>query len=87
VPASALEAYKAHSCWNQFSNIEAIPGVGYGDVNGDGDINVSDVTQIINAIVDNQSLDSPWADVNGDGVVNIADLTALIKALLKKGEQ
>lgn len=65
--------------------------VGYmrGDVNGDGHINITDVTVLINALqtqtADGIDLDEfmyAAADVNGDGIVNITDVTMLINISL-----
>lgn len=53
-----------------------------GDVNGDGHVNVSDVTALINMILGIVSTDKSAADVNGDGVVNVSDVTALINIIL-----
>jgi hypothetical protein len=57
--------------------------VGYrlGDLNGDERVNVSDVTILISAVLNNSELDefqSKAADENGDGEVNITDATRLI---------
>ncbi len=55
-----------------------------GDVNGDGNISIADVTMLIDVIL-SQGLDgNSQADVNQDGAVNIIDVTALIDMLLKK---
>lgn len=55
-----------------------------GDVNGDGNISIADVTMLIDVIL-SQGLDgNAQADVNQDGAVNIIDVTALIDMLLKK---
>ena len=48
----------------------------YGDTNGDGAVNVTD---LLAAIADWGMTDSP-ADVNGDGIVNVSDLLAMIAA-------
>ena len=50
------------------------------DVNGDGEVNISDVSDIIELILSGQV--SPLADVNGDGEVNIADINAVIDMIL-----
>ncbi len=54
-----------------------------GDVNGDGEVNISDVIRLINAVLneDFTGIDMDNADVNGDGVVNISDVVALISNL------
>lgn len=53
-----------------------------GDVNGDGEVNVSDVTALINRILGTASFDDSVCDINGDGVVNVSDVTALINNIL-----
>ena len=53
-----------------------------GDVNGDGRINVSDVTALINDILGTEVLDEEVTDVNGDGQVNVSDVTDLINRIL-----
>ena len=52
-----------------------------GDVNGDGVVNTSDVTALINIILGTAE-SVPAADVNGDGTVNTSDVTALIGLIL-----
>ena len=52
-----------------------------GDVNGDGKVNISDVTALINLLLAGNTPPST-ADCNQDGKVNIADVTALINYLL-----
>ena len=53
-----------------------------GDVNGDGRVNVSDVSALINMILGLTPMDKTRADVNGDGRVNVSDVTALINIIL-----
>ncbi len=53
-----------------------------GDVNGDGKVNVSDVTALINMIMGITTMDATVADVNGDGKVNVSDVSALINIIL-----
>jgi hypothetical protein len=52
-------------CW-------CCPHHGYGDVNGDGVINPSDVPLVWNAV--KQGLSPTYADVNHDGAVNPSDV-------------
>ena len=51
-----------------------------GDVNGDGRVNVSDVSALINHILGIATVSS--ADVNGDGRINVSDVSALINIIL-----
>ena len=56
-----------------------------GDVNGDGEVNIGDVTRIIDVILGDVVDDNDMlarADVNGDGEVNIGDVTRVIDIIL-----
>ena len=54
-----------------------------GDVNDDGEVNIADVTTLIDYLLNNNNvINLAAADVNGDNDVNIADVTALIDMLL-----
>ena len=65
------------SFWYMKSNVNPY------DVNRDGEVNIADVSTLIDAILDNQG-DPAIFDVNHDGEVNIADVTALIDQILAK---
>ena len=54
-----------------------------GDINGDGEINASDVTALINKILSLADYADAMCDLNGDGEVNVGDVTALINLILK----
>ncbi len=66
----------------------AAPEVKLGDVNKDGNVNISDVTALIDALlggnsaVETDNYSPANSDVNEDGGVNISDVTALIDKLL-----
>ena len=55
-----------------------------GDVNGDGTVNVTDVTLLVDNILgmedDNSVIEN--ADVNSDGVVSVSDVTELVNLIL-----
>ena len=55
-----------------------------GDVNGDGSVNISDVTALIDYLLSGNAsgINMSGADTNQDGSINIADVTALIDFLL-----
>ena len=55
-----------------------------GDANGDGNVDVQDVTAIINRILGNNPnpFDDTNADVNGDGNIDVLDVTAVINMIL-----
>ena len=52
-----------------------------GDVNGDGEVNISDVTALIDLLLSGET-GTEMADVNNDGEVNISDVTSIIDMLL-----
>ena len=54
-----------------------------GDINGDSEINVSDVTALINKILGSSTYSDAVCDINGDGEINVSDVTALINLILK----
>lgn len=56
-----------------------------GDVNGDGRVNVSDVSALINMILGITAMDQTRADINGDNRVNVSDVSALINLILGIG--
>ena len=58
-----------------------------GDVNGDGEVSIADVTALIDILLSgNADADTlSRAEVNGDGEVSIGDVTALIDILLSGG--
>lgn len=56
-----------------------------GDVNGDGNITITDVTVLIDYLLSETSpINSANADVNGDARINITDVTSLIDILLSR---
>ena len=63
-----------------FENTSSIKG----DVNMDGEVNVNDVTTLINYILGKNPtpFDSVAADVNEDTAINVNDVTALINLIL-----
>lgn len=54
------------------------------DVNRDNEINISDINELVDAIIANRSTPSALAvsDINRDGEINIADLNKLIDKIL-----
>lgn len=54
-----------------------------GDIDGNGEVNVSDVTALINHILNAATYESTLCDIDGNGEVNVTDVTALINILLR----
>ena len=63
--------------FTQKSDVVVVPG----DVNGDGEVDVRDITALIDVIM-NSITDNPRADVNGDGDIDVRDITALIDIIM-----
>ena len=81
VPNESIEEYRAHDEWGKFTHIVPFNGAGPGDINGDGNIAINDVTNIIDQLLGGEEIPA-YCDVDGDGNVSIKDVTALIDQLL-----
>ena len=68
-----------HWSWAEGEGWELYAGSSFqrGDVNGDGSVNISDVTALIDLLLGGGTISNPAADANQDGNVNISDVTAL----------
>lgn len=53
-----------------------------GDVNGDGVVDVADVSALIDIVLNSDASASAVADINEDGTVDVADVSALISIVL-----
>ena len=85
VPFASYDAYYNNVNWGRFNTIVSKQDVGLvtaGDVNGDGNVSISDVTALIDLLLSGGAIDNPAADVNGDSNVSISDVTALIDQVL-----
>ena len=87
VPTNSKEAYLAAAYWNEFENIiemdmDDVPI--RGDVNGDGDVSITDVMKLVDAILTGipQNVDASIYDTNGDGYVTVSDVTLLVNIIL-----
>lgn len=83
VPEGTAAAYQADNKWGSFFGT-IVEMVHSGDVNGDNDVSIQDITALIDYLLGagSTSFNSYHADVNGDGVITITDVTALIDQLL-----
>ncbi|MGM9868050.1 MAG: dockerin type I domain-containing protein [Sodaliphilus sp.] len=70
VPGNGLAAYKLSKTTLR------------GDVNLDGKVDVSDVTALVNIILNNDASNLEIADLNGDSKIDVSDVTALINIIL-----
>ena len=70
--------------------LPAAPAALVGDINGDGSVDVSDVTALVSVILGSDDSDTSAeraekltvCDINGDGDVNVSDITALVAIIL-----
>ena len=53
-----------------------------GDVNGDGVVDVSDVTALVNKILGMADWPDSRCDIDGSGVIDVSDVTVLINIIL-----
>ena len=77
-----LSAYQTASQWCDFTNIKD-DLTEIGDINLDGNVEVSDVTTLVNMIHNGETANLELADINADGKVNVSDVTALVNIILK----
>lgn len=87
VPKGTKGLYQQTDGWKNFQNIVEMgdePGPGKtGDVNGDGELNSTDLVMMVNMIMGNTEK-TDAADLNGDGVLNSTDLVMLVNMIMGK---
>jgi hypothetical protein len=57
-----------------------------GDINGDGEVNVADVTTLVDYILGKNptNCNESACDINGDNEINVSDVTSLVDIILGK---
>ena len=70
VPGNGLAAYKLSKTTL------------FGDINLDGKVDVTDVTTLVNMILNGETANLELADINADGKVDVSDVTALVNIIL-----
>nr|ACM91078.1 surface antigen BspA [uncultured bacterium 34R1] len=79
-----VDDYRSAEQWKEFLIYDAIL---LGDVNGDGRVNVSDITALINRILGiPDTFIEKAGDVLADGRINVSDVAALINIILAGDE-
>ena len=91
VPAASLDAYKSTDPWSKFTHIKAIEGEQPtqkpGDVNGDGAIDVADISSVISVMAGSKDIPLESADINGDGNVDVADISSVIDIMAGSADE
>jgi len=87
---SAIVFTKADGMQVKLNNVKfnfVVNNVALGDANDDGDINVSDIVEIVNCIMEKPSsrFVAAAADLNGDGEVNVTDIVQVVNIIMSAG--
>ncbi|MCR5643696.1 MAG: C10 family peptidase [Prevotella sp.] len=80
VPKGSETSYRNAPVWKDIKNIVGIDMAPLGDLNDDGDIDVTDVVELIDMVLSGSN--SPIGDINGDGEVDVTDVVELIDIVL-----
>ena len=80
VPVGSIDLYTSTSPWNGFGNIIPIEDFIMGDVNGDGEIDLSDAIMVTyySLHMAPTNFNKFAADMNGDGVIDLSDAIIII---------
>ncbi len=88
VPNTSLKKYQEAEVWREFKQILPLSSLDnniiQGDANGDSEVNVSDIVEIVNFILGKPSAGfiETAADMNGDGEVNVTDIVELVSIIM-----
>ena len=87
VPRGSKAAYETADVWKYFSSIVEFSDIISGDANGDGEVNVSDIVEIVNYIMNKPSDKFVFAaaDLNEDGEVNVTDIVKVVSIIMSSG--
>lgn len=83
VPEESLERYKNNTKWNRFATI--LPIVIPGDIDGDGQIDSSDVSALLEIVLAGGELTPHQlaaGDIDGSGEIDSSDISALLEIVL-----
>ena len=80
----ALYLDDTESKWSEAKSVKLLGGDSLvGDVNGDGELNASDVTALVNRLLGTEDKAEYTYDINSDGIIDVSDVTAVINIILQ----
>ena len=84
----ALYVNGTESAWSNVEEVTLSQSILMGDVNRDGQLSITDVTALVDYLLDETTdIDTAAADLNGDSAITITDVTSLIDLLLASDAQ
>ena len=70
--------------WSEAKSVKLLGGDSLvGDVNGDGELNASDVTALVNRLLGTEDKAEYTYDINGDSKIDVSDVTTVINLILQ----
>ena len=83
---SAVIGIRSYKFYYQVKNfkLEYIRSLAEGDINHDGSVDVSDVTLLVNIVLNKATDEFNNADLDGNGNVDVGDVTTLVNIILGK---
>ena len=84
VPEGTSDTYRSRAGWKNFTIVENAPSFLFGDVNGDGKLNIGDTSLLIDLLLsgDYSSVDIRVFDSNNNNELDLADIITLIDLML-----
>lgn len=88
VPESSIENYRVTAPWSNFGKIVALGANPTGDANGNGEVEIGDVTSVLTLMATPEATgyDKQAADANGNGEIEIGDVTTILTIMANGGQ-
>lgn len=82
VPYGTKSKYESTDGWSKFKTIVEMEPAENGDVNGDGVIDVADISKILSYMSGQTTgANEQQADINGDGKIDVADIASVLSLM------
>ena len=77
---------KLNGYWPNYNGSEPVNPVISGDANGDGIVNINDITVVVAKVSGGnpQPFVEAAADLDGDGIISVTDITALVRIVMRE---